>query len=93
MPWQARGFYGVIGLAMILGLLIGYSPIDPIQALYWSAVINGVTAVPIMAAMMFVAGHRSMGEFRVGRLLGALGWLSTAVMGAAAGAMIYVALT
>jgi NRAMP (natural resistance-associated macrophage protein)-like metal ion transporter len=93
MPWQARGFYGVIGLAMILGLLIGYSPIDPIQALYWSAVINGVTAVPIMAAMMFVAGHRTMGEFRVGRLLGALGWLSTAVMGAAAAAMIYVALT
>ena len=90
MPWQARGFYSVIGLAMILGLLIGYSPIDPIKALYWSAVINGLVAVPLMAAMMYVAGHRMMGEFRIGRVLGTMGWLSTAVMAAAAAAMIYV---
>jgi NRAMP (natural resistance-associated macrophage protein)-like metal ion transporter len=92
MPWQARGFYTVIGAAMLLGLGIDWSPIDPIQALYWSAVLNGVIAVPMMAALMVVAGSRKkMGDFRVGKLLGALGWLSTAVMAAAAITMIYVA--
>lgn len=92
MPWQAQGFYGVIGAAVLLGLGIDYSPLDPIQALYWSAVLNGVIAVPMMAAMMFVAGHRCMGDFRVGPVLGSLGWISTAVMAAAAIAMIYVSL-
>jgi len=92
MPWQARGFYAVIGAAMLLGLGIGYSPIDPIKALYWSAVLNGVIAVPMMAAMMYVARHKKkMGEFRAGPVLGTLGWLSTAVMAAAAITMIYVA--
>ena len=56
MPWQARGFYAVIGAAMLLGLGIDYSRLDPIKALFWSAVVNGVIAVPMMAAMMFVAG-------------------------------------
>ena len=91
MPWQARGFYSVIGAAVILGLGIDWSPLDPIKALYWSAVVNGVIAVPMMAALMYVAGHRrKMGEFRVGWLLGGLGWLSTAVMAAATITMIYV---
>ncbi len=90
MPWQARGFYSVIGAAILLGLGIDYSPIDPIKALYWSAVLNGVIAVPMMAAMMVVAGHKRMGEFRVGPVLGTLGWISTAVMAAAAITMIYV---
>ena len=93
MPWQAKGFYAVIGAAILLGLGIDYSGIDPIKALYWSAVINGVIAVPMMAAMMIVAGHRGkMGAFRVGPVLGGLGWLSTAVMAAAAITMIYVSL-
>ena len=93
MPWQARGFYSVIGAAMILGLGIDWSPLDPIRALYWSAVINGVIAVPMMAALMYVAGHRrKMGEFRVGWVLGGLGWLSTAVMAAATITMIYVSI-
>jgi len=93
MPRQARGFYAVIGAAMVLGLGIDYSPIDPIKALYWSAVLNGVIAVPMMAAMMYVARHRKkMGEFRAGPVLGTLGWLSTLVMAAAAAiTMIYVA--
>jgi len=89
MPWQARGFYAVIGAAVLLGLGIDYSPLDPIQALYWSAVLNGVIAVPMMAAMMFVASHRCMGEFKVGPVLGTLGWISTAVMAMATVAMIY----
>jgi len=94
MPWHARGFYLVIGAAIVLGLGIDYSPIDPIKALYWSAVLNGVIAVPMMAAMMYVARHKQkMGEFRAGPVLGTLGWLSTLVMAAAAITMIYVAVT
>jgi NRAMP (natural resistance-associated macrophage protein)-like metal ion transporter len=93
MPWQARGFYGVIGAAVLLGLGIDWSPLDPIKALYWSAVLNGVIAVPMMAALMIVAGSkRKMGEFRAGWVLGGLGWISTAVMAAAAITMIYVSL-
>ncbi|HUE63948.1 MAG TPA: divalent metal cation transporter [Rhizomicrobium sp.] len=91
MPWQARGFYSVIGAAVLLGLGIDWSPLDPIRALYWSAVLNGVIAVPMMAALMYVAGsRRKMGEFRAGWVLGGLGWLSTAVMAAATATMIYV---
>lgn len=93
MPWQARGFYAVIGAAVLLGLGIDYSPIDPIKALYWSAVLNGVIAVPLMAAMMIVAGNkRKMGRFTAGPLLGSMGWLSTAVMAAATFTMVYVSL-
>jgi NRAMP (natural resistance-associated macrophage protein)-like metal ion transporter len=93
MPWQARGFYAVIGAAVLLGLGIDYSPLDPIKALYWSAVLNGVIAVPMMAAMMVVAGSRKkMGEFRAGPVLSGLGWLSTAIMAAAAITMIYILL-
>jgi Mn2+/Fe2+ NRAMP family transporter len=93
MPWEAKGFYTVIAAAVLLGLGIDYSGLDPIKALFWSAVINGVIAVPMMAAMMLVAGHRGkMGDFRAGPVLGGLGWLSTAVMAAATIAMIYVSL-
>ena len=91
MPWQARGFYAVIGAAVVLGLGIDYSGLDPIKALYWSAVLNGLIAVPLMVALMVVATSRKkMGKFRVGPLLGGLGWLSTLVMAAAAATMIYV---
>jgi NRAMP (natural resistance-associated macrophage protein)-like metal ion transporter len=93
MPWQARGFYVVIGAAVVLGLGIDYCGLDPIKALYWSAVLNGVIAVPMMAALMVVAGsRRKMGEFRAGLVLGGLGWLSTAVMAAAAITMLYVSI-
>jgi NRAMP (natural resistance-associated macrophage protein)-like metal ion transporter len=91
MPWQARGFYAVIVAATLLGLGIDWSPIDPIKALYWSAVLNGVIAVPMMAALMVVASNRrKMGKFRAGLVLGGLGWLSTAVMAAATLTMLYV---
>jgi Mn2+/Fe2+ NRAMP family transporter len=93
MPWEARGFYSVIGAAVILGMGIDWSPIDPIKALYWSAVLNGVIAVPMMAALMFVASSRKkMGRFRAGLVLGGLGWLCTAIMTAAAITMLYVSL-
>jgi len=91
MPWQARGFYSVIGAAVLLGLGIDWSPLDPIKALYWSAVLNGVVAVPMMAALMVVAcSRRKMGDFRARWVLGGLGWLSTAVMAAATVTMLYV---
>jgi NRAMP (natural resistance-associated macrophage protein)-like metal ion transporter len=93
-PWQAVGFYSVIGAAVALGLAIDYSGLDPIKALYWSAVVNGVIAVPMMAAMMIVArSRRKMGEFVAGPLLSTLGWTSTLVMAAAAATMVYVAMT
>ena len=53
-PWKAKGFYGVITAATLIGLSVDYVGIDPIKALFWSAVINGVIAVPIMVAMMIV---------------------------------------
>lgn len=88
-PWEAWGFYGIIALATVLGLGIVVSPLDPMRALFWSAVVNGVVAVPIMAAMMIVAGRRDqMGAFVAGFRLRLFGWLATLVMGIAVAAMV-----
>lgn len=65
-PWEAVGFYVVIGLATLLGIGIDWSELDPLKALFWSAVINGVTAVPIMVAMMIVVSkHSAMGNTKL----------------------------
>ncbi|MBC6981190.1 divalent metal cation transporter [Caulobacter sp. 17J80-11] len=89
-PWRAVGFYSVIGAAMLLGVAIDFSPLDPIKALFWSAVLNGVVAVPIMAAMMLVASRRDrMGRFTIGPWVRAGGWGATAVMAVAAAAMFF----
>jgi Mn2+/Fe2+ NRAMP family transporter len=86
---DARGFYGVIGISMLLGLVIQYSPINPMKALFYSAVINGVVAVPLMAVIMILATRTSvMGAFTARRPIVILGWLGTAVMGAAAARML-----
>ena len=93
-PWEAVGFYLVIAMSVALGIGIDYSGLDPIKALYWSAVINGVIAVPIMAAMMIVATNKKqMGQFTAGPILKTLGWTSAAVMAAATIAMLYIAAT
>jgi Mn2+/Fe2+ NRAMP family transporter len=82
---DARGFYGVIAVSVLLGLGIQYSPISPMKALFWSAVINGVVAVPLMAVIILLASKKSvMGAFTASRPLVILGWIATAVMGAAA---------
>jgi Mn2+/Fe2+ NRAMP family transporter len=86
---DARGFYGVIAVSVLAGLAIQYSPISPMKALFWSAVINGVVAVPLMAVIILLASKKSvMGEFTANRTLVVLGWIATAIMGAAAVRML-----
>src|SRR6185312_5834431 len=80
-PWEARGFYAVIAVAVALGILMDWTGVDPIKALFWSAVVNGVIAVPMMFAMMYVVSSKKlMGEFTAGPVLKTFGWLSTLVM-------------
>ena len=88
--WRdAPAFYAVIVLSVLIGLGIDYAPIDPIKALYWSAVLNGLIAVPIMIATMIVASRRQeMGDFIATRSQRIFGWAATAVMAAAALAML-----
>ena len=89
-PWEAAGFYAIITLSTVLGLGIVVSPLDPMKALVWSAVINGVAAVPIMVGLMLVAQSKDqMGRFRAHGVLRFFGWLATAVMASAAVAMLF----
>jgi Mn2+/Fe2+ NRAMP family transporter len=81
----ARGFYAIIAVSVLAGLGIQYSPITPMKALFWSAVINGVVAVPLMAVVILLASRTSvMGAFRSSRAIIALGWVTTVLMGVAA---------
>ena len=90
---EARGFYSILSVATVLGVLLNLSGIDPIKALVWAAIVNGVVSVPIMAIMMVLAADpRRMGAFVVGRRLKFLGWLATAVMAAAVAGMFYLML-
>ena len=85
----ARGFYGVIAFSVLAALVIQYSPIDPMKALFWSAVINGVVAVSLMAVIVLLALKKSvMGKHTANRTLIALGWIGTAVIGVAALGML-----
>jgi NRAMP (natural resistance-associated macrophage protein)-like metal ion transporter len=82
---DARGFYGIIAISVLAGLLIQYLPISPMKALFWSAVINGVVAVPLMVVIILLVSKRSvMGDYTASRPIVTLGWVATAVMGAAA---------
>ncbi|ASP56627.1 MULTISPECIES: NRAMP family divalent metal transporter [Sinorhizobium] len=84
-PREAVGFYTVIGLATLIGLAVDYSDLDPIRALFWSAVLNGVVSVPLMAAMMIVVSRKDeMGQFVASFRLRVMGWFATACMAAAA---------
>ena len=84
-PKKAKFFYGVLIVASVAGIALNLTPLDPIKALYWSAVINGVAAVPIMVMIMLMASRRAvMGQFTLTRWLMVLGWLATAVMALAA---------
>ncbi len=81
---EAKGFYSVIAVATILGIILNFTPLDPIKALIWTAVINGVTAAPLMVVMMLMTTNRKvMGQFTLSRYLRITGWLATALMLAA----------
>jgi NRAMP (natural resistance-associated macrophage protein)-like metal ion transporter len=86
---KARGFYALLTIATLLGVALNFTSIDPIRALFWSAVINGIIAVPIMAVMMLLAiKPEVMGPFVITRRLRILGWLATTVMALVVLAMI-----
>ena len=86
---EARGFYAVIAASTLAALVLQYTPIDPMKGLFWSAVINGVVAVPLMAVIILLVSKKSvMGPFTASRPLVVLGWIATAVMGAAAVRML-----
>ena len=87
-PRNAKAFYGVIGLGFLVGLAILFLPINPIKALFWSAVLNGVISVPLMVATMIVVSSQAhLGPFVAPLGLKIVGWLATAVMAVAAVAM------
>ena len=79
---EGRGFYGVIVAATLVGVVLCFTPTDPVKELFWSAVINGVVAVPIMAVLMSMATNpKVMGPHVIGRRVRWLGWAATALMG------------
>lgn len=80
-PKEAVAFYSVLALSAAIGIALNFTPIDPIEALYWSAVVNGVLAVPVMVLLMFMARQQNvMGKFVIQGPLYWLGWLSTGAM-------------
>ena len=88
-PMLARGFYAVIAVATLAGTAMNFVHINPIKALFWTAVINGVIAVPMLAAVMLLAARkRAMGQFAISGKLKAMGWLTTIVMAACVVGMV-----
>jgi NRAMP (natural resistance-associated macrophage protein)-like metal ion transporter len=84
-PERAKAFYGTIAGATLLGAALNFTPLDPVKALFWSAVINGVVAVPVMILIMLIASRRAiMGKFVLSLRLKFMGWLATLVMATAA---------
>jgi NRAMP (natural resistance-associated macrophage protein)-like metal ion transporter len=80
-PLDAKAFYGTIAVSTLIGVLINFVGLDPIKALFWSAVINGVVAAPLMAIIMLMAMRQDvMGAFVLPPALRAIGWLCTGTM-------------
>ena len=83
-PTQAKKFYAVIACSVLVALGIQYSPISPMKALFWSAVVNGVAAVPLMVVILLLSAKPSvMGPFTASKSMLILGWIACAIMGAA----------
>jgi Mn2+/Fe2+ NRAMP family transporter len=83
-PREARRFYGVLAVATLIGLALNFVGINPIRALFWSAVLNGIVSVPLMVVTMLMAANpKVMGPFTLPRGLKAVGWIATLVMLAA----------
>jgi len=90
LPLRAKAFYATIAVGMALGVALNFSPIDPIKALYWSAVLNGVVAVPVMAIMMHLTMRPAiMARFTLPRPLQIMGWIATAAMAATVVALLW----
>jgi Mn2+/Fe2+ NRAMP family transporter len=88
LPLDARAFYGTIIVSTLIGVAINFVGVDPVKALFWAAVINGVVAVPLMVVMMIMAtAPKVMGRFTLPPVLRAMGWLCSAVMALAVGIM------
>ena len=86
---EARGFFTVIALGAGVGTGLDFTALDPIKALVWSAIVNGVIAVPIMAVMMWLGNRRDiLGDNTLTLRHRVLGWFATGVMGAAVVAMV-----
>jgi NRAMP (natural resistance-associated macrophage protein)-like metal ion transporter len=87
-PRRAPAFYATIAIATGVGVMLNLVAIDPVRALFWSAVINGVVSAPVMGAMMVLAARPAvMGPFTLGRGLKTIGWIATVVMAMASVAM------
>ena len=85
LPRKAKAFYATIAIGTLSGALLNFTPVNPIKALYWSAVLNGIVAVPVMVVMMLLSSDaKVMGSFGVSGTLRAIGWIATLVMAAAA---------
>ena len=88
-PRHAMKFYGVIAASTLVGVAIDFLGINPINALFWTAVINGLVAPPLLVVVMLVSSNkRAMGMRTNGRFTKIVGWLAAAIMFAAAIGMI-----
>jgi NRAMP (natural resistance-associated macrophage protein)-like metal ion transporter len=88
-PLHAKAFYGAIAVATLLGAAANVFQLNPVKALVWSAVLNGIVAVPVMVLLMLLTrSARIMGQFRISGVWAVLGWAGTGVMGVASGAFI-----
>lgn len=86
-PREAKAFYATIAVATLGGVALNATALDPVKALYWSAVVNGVLAAPLMAVMMTIAGNpRIMGRLTLRLPMRVAGWLATTVMALASAA-------
>jgi Mn2+/Fe2+ NRAMP family transporter len=86
---KARKFYAVITIAILVGVALNIAAVDPIKALFWTAVINGVVAVPLIVVILLMSSQeRVMGQFAISRRLKFMGWLTAAIMAAGAAGML-----
>jgi NRAMP (natural resistance-associated macrophage protein)-like metal ion transporter len=94
LPQRARAFYLIIAAATLIGSLGALLPINPIRLLVWSAVFNGIVAVPLMVGMMIVVTNgKIMGKFAATRLLATFGWFATLLMGVVVAALLFTTIT
>ena len=86
---QAHGFYGVITLATIIGLIINFTSIPPFKVLYYTAILNGLAAPPLLVMIMLISNNKKvLGNYTNNNLSNYLGWIITGIMGLCAIALI-----